>query len=104
MLGGRCWVNKIIALDICEAYDIAEDEWSYVKPMNIKKYYFAATVINNQYIYTFGGHDSIKAFDQIERYDIALDVWKVLDIKLNSPNSECACFCPENDKVVVLGG
>ena len=44
-------------LDSCEAYDIAKDEWSYVTPMKIKMCLFAATVVNNQFIYTFGGID-----------------------------------------------
>ena len=28
----------------------------------------------------------------------------MIDFKLNSKNYDCACFCPEPDKVVVLGG
>ena len=42
-------------LDSCEAHDIVKDEWSYVKSMEIKKNNFSATVVNNQFIYTFGG-------------------------------------------------
>ena len=92
-------------LNSCEAYDIAKDEWSYVKSMKIKKDNFAATVVNNQFIYTFGGYtDGFNAFTSIERYDIAQDEWKVMEFKLNSPNYCCACFCPEPNKVVVLGG
>ena len=59
-------------LDSCEAYDIAKDEWSYVKSMKIKKMNFSATVVNNQFIYTFcgfdGGGNTLKS---IEKYDIA---------------------------------
>jgi hypothetical protein len=59
-------------LDSCEAYDIAKDEWSYVKSMEIKKTYFSATVVNNQFIYTFGGEDDdLNDLSSIERYDIA---------------------------------
>ena len=54
MMGGYGGGNK---LDSCEAYDIAKDEWSNVTPMKIKMRSFAATVVNNQYIYTFGGLD-----------------------------------------------
>ena len=96
--GGK-WLNS------CEAYDIAKDEWSYVKSMEIKKCNFSATVVNNQFIYTFGGSDDNgDNLASIERYDIAQDEWKVMEFKLNSPNYACACFCPEPNKVVVLGG
>ena len=58
-------------LDSCEAYDIEKDEWCYVKSMRIKKINFSATVVNNQFIYTFGGYDGDNALASIERYDIA---------------------------------
>ena len=101
VMGGHHNVNF---LDSCESYDIAKDEWNFVKPMNIKKYAFAATIVNNEFIYTFGGYDGDKKLATIERYDIAQDEWKVIVFKLNSPNDCCACFCPEPNKVVVLGG
>ena len=84
----------------CEAYDIDKDEWTYIKPMNIKRGSFAATVIENKFIYTFGGWEELP----IERYDIAQDTWQILDLKLNSANRNLACFNPEPNKVVVLGG
>ena len=67
VLGGSCEGT----LDSCEAYDISKDEWIFVKPMKIEKYHFAATVVNDQFIYTFGGHTGLKALDTIEKYDIA---------------------------------
>ena len=105
VMGGQDGSNISNKLDSCEAYDIAKDEWSYVKSMEIKKDDFSATVVNNQFIYTFGGEGAgRKTLASIERYDIAQDEWKVMDFKLNSVNYSCACFCPEPNKVVVLGG
>ena len=72
--------------------------------MNIKKCAFAATLVNNQFIYTFGGNNGTIYLNSIERYDISKDTWQLLDIKLNSSNYNCACFCAEPDKVIVLGG
>ena len=50
-------------LDSCEAYDISTNQWRNIKAMNIKKSVFAATVVNSQFIYTFGGYDGSKALD-----------------------------------------
>ena len=41
---------------------------------------------------------------KIDRYNILKDEWQLMDFKLNSENTLCACFCPEPDKVVVFGG
>ena len=71
--------------------------------MKVAKRSFGATVVNNQYIYTFGGYAD-RELDIIERYNISEDKWQLLDIKLDSVNRNCACFSPEHDKVVVLGG
>ena len=72
--------------------------------MNISKCAFSATVVNNRFIYTFGGYDGQNRLDAIERYSISEGDWLLLKIKLKLPLSNCACFCPEPDKVVVFGG
>ena len=38
--------------------------------MNISKCAFSATVVNQHFIYTFGGYDGSKRLDAIEQYDI----------------------------------
>ena len=65
---------------------------------------FAATVVNNQYIYTFGGMNYNGKSDSIDRYDIANDEWEQLDFKLNSADYGFSCFSPEPNKVVVISG
>ena len=41
----------------CEAYNTSKDEWTYIESMKRAKDVFSAIVVNNQYIYTFGGYD-----------------------------------------------
>ena len=102
VMGGHDGFNYLVS---CEAYDIAKDEWSYVNSMQIKKAGFSATVEKNKFIYIFGGSDNGReSLDSIERYNIEEDRWNVMMFKLNSANDCCACFCPEPNKVVVLGG
>jgi hypothetical protein len=72
--------------------------------MNISKCAFSATVVNKRYIYTFGGYDGTKRLDAIEKYDIMDETWTILTIKLKFPLSNCACFSPSLNKVVVFGG
>jgi N-acetylneuraminic acid mutarotase len=91
-------------LNCCEVYNIKKDEWKFFAPMNISKCAFSATVVNNKYIYTFGGYDGQNRLDAIERYSIEDADWNMLKVKLKFALSNCACYCPEPDKVVVFGG
>lgn len=72
--------------------------------MNISKCAFSATAVNRRYIYTFGGYDGAKRLDAIERFDIVEGNWAVMNFKLKFPLSNCACFSPSPNKVVVFGG
>jgi len=103
VMGGYDGVQNVF-LNSCEVYNVKKDEWRFFKPMNISKCAFSATVVNNKFIYTFGGYDGQNRLDAIERYCIQDGDWLTLKLKLKFPLSNCACFCPEPDKVVVFGG
>ena len=103
VMGGYDGVQNVF-LNCCEVYNVAKDEWRFFASMNISKCAFSATVVNNRFIYTFGGYDGQNRLDAIERYNISEGDWQLLKIRLKLPLSNCACFCPEPDKVVVFGG
>lgn len=96
--------NQNIFLNCCEYYDIHKNQWKFFAPMNISKCAFSATIVNKEYIYTFGGYDGQQRLDAIERYHIKDGSWELLNIKLKFPLSNCACFCPQKNKVIVFGG
>jgi kelch-like protein 19 len=85
-------------------YNIQTNEWKYFAPMNISKCAFSATIVNKKFVYTFGGYDGQNRLDAIERYNIPESSWELLRVKLKFPLSNCACFCPEKNKVVLFGG
>jgi N-acetylneuraminic acid mutarotase len=91
-------------LNCCEVYNIQTDQWKYFAPMNISKCAFSATVVNQNYVYTFGGYDGGKRLDAIECYDIKEGHWDTMNIKLKFSLSNCACYSPEKNKVIVFGG
>lgn len=103
VMGGYDGIQNVF-LNCCEYYNIKKDEWKYFPSMNISKCAFSATVVNKKFIYTFGGYDGQNRLDAIERYSFAEGDWALLKIKLKFPLSNCACFCPEPNKVVVFGG
>lgn len=85
-------------------YFVEHNEWKPFVPMNIAKCAFSACVVNKRFIYTFGGYDGQKRLNAIERYDIPGETWELLGLKLRFPLSNCACFSPYTNKVVVFGG
>lgn len=53
----------------CEKYMIQSDEWISITPMNQKKMYASACILNNQFIFSIGGFNKGKIND-IQRYSI----------------------------------
>jgi len=72
--------------------------------MNVPRCAFSATVVNNRYIYIFGGYDGTQRLGSIEKYNPELNIWLEIRASLQFPLSNCACFSPERNKVIVLGG
>lgn len=103
VMGGYDGAQNIF-LNSCEVYNIQKNDWTYFTPMNISKCAFSATVVNKKYIYTFGGYDGQNRLDAIERYGFIEASWELLKVKLKFPLSNCACFHPENNKVILFGG
>lgn len=102
-MGGYDGVNSCF-LSACERYDIAKDEWKCISPMHIARCAFSATSVNNHYIFIFGGYDGVQRLASIEKYEPDRDIWTVLDVSLRFPLSNCACFSPKWNQILVLGG
>ena len=63
-----------------------------------------AIVFDDNWIYVFGGYEGSGRIDSIEQYDVAHDVWNVLQVKFPlSVEAESGTFISENE-VVILGG
>jgi N-acetylneuraminic acid mutarotase len=60
--------------------------------------------VNNHYIFIFGGYDGVQRLASIEKYEPDMDTWTVLDVSLRFPLSNCACFSPKWNQILVLGG
>jgi len=91
-------------LSECEKYDLEKDTWVKVHSMNVARCAFSATSVSNRYIYIFGGYDGTQRLGSIEKFNPEINTWVKLDVTLRFPLSNCACFSPEKNKVVILGG
>ena len=80
-VGGRTYMSLVIgddeALATVERYDIANDRWDVVKPMNKRREGAGISVISGR-IYVLGGSEWTTPDDTIECYDPADDTWKIV--------------------------
>ncbi len=76
--------------------------------MNTKRINPGACALGDTYIYVFGGRSEKNGlFDSIERYNIELNLWNMLQIRL--PTQLCNMFAfpfviDEEENIVILGG
>ena len=60
-------------------------------------------VVDDRFIWTFGGFDGVKAVDVIEMCDIKTGEWKTLDVKMTFPRAYSRAVVV-NDKIWIIGG
>ena len=91
-------------LNKCEKYWILNKEWLDCADMNIARCAFCATVVNNKYIFIFGGYDGTQRLASIEKYVPENDSWYMINTSLRFSLSNCGCFSPYLNKIIILGG
>ena len=60
-------------------------------------------VVDDRFIWTFGGYDDVKVVDVIEMCDIKTGEWKTLDVKMTPPRGYSRAVVV-NDKIWIIGG
>ena len=60
-------------------------------------------VVDDRFIWTFGGFDGKRVVDVIEMCDIKTGEWKTLNVKMTSPR-EYSRAVVVNDKIWIIGG
>ena len=91
------------AISCVEYYDRAEHNWKFLSYMNISRECFSYCLIEQRYIFVFGGCNE-DILDSIERYDIIYDKWKLLDCKMKRPLKDATACAIDNNRIVLIGG
>lgn len=99
-------------LSCIEFYDNQNNCWKYLNEtddknacseMNVEREIFASCVIDDRFIYVFGGFNDIH-LDSIERFDVESGKWHLLTIRLNNPlQNSTACYLG-NKEIAIIGG
>lgn len=57
--------SKDFTLDVCELYDVSEDQWTKLPRTNVSRSSHAACVIDDSVLYVFCGLDSVGAASNV---------------------------------------
>lgn len=62
-----------VTLASCERYSIVENSWVYISTMSEPRAFAGHIVLDNQFIYVFGGMHDYNVLQTIEKYDTISD-------------------------------
>ncbi|XP_068739435.1 uncharacterized protein [Montipora capricornis] len=88
-------------LQVVECYDLQEDAWNVVQPMNERRLFAAAVAFKNK-IFVFGGSDGDNILSSCEVYDPELNQWQTIAPMLVPRMRHSAVV--HKDKIYVIGG
>lgn len=96
-----------------EFYDIGADQWTEGPMMKTSRHYHSSVIIEDKFVYVFGGHDSIKnnqPLTSIEMLNLEKQElhWVTLEI-VNKNNDWTAketagTFALNNRDIIIFGG
>jgi len=104
---GGCLKGSAYQLRSCEVYNIRNNSWHSVTPMQKARYYHAAVQVQEGILFVFAGRDEAdKYHDTIERFCNNSSSWSTIntDIKLPPRRFPHAVAIDDGAQVVIFGG
>ena len=97
-------------MTFCEKYDLIEKKNKAMSPLKIKTFGGCSCLVNQEYIYLFGGLIEDKILNNsIQRYDINKDNWEIIEYKTNNNDDMQIPWCSAAiqinfNQILVFGG
>lgn len=91
-------------LSYCEKLNNSNGSWEMVASMNKARSFFGSCVLEQQYIYTFGGYNDYEMLLTIEKYDSITDTWITLHYKQPYPLANHAAVSIDKRNILIMGG
>ena len=101
----------------CEVFDIKQEKSSSIASLNISSGVSGLCVFNDKYLFKFGGlTEGLLLNNTIERYDISLNFWEIVDAKFDTQDallidlkafsllSACCAIQINSNEIFVFGG
>ncbi|TNV72831.1 hypothetical protein FGO68_gene4104 [Halteria grandinella] len=91
-------------ISLCEKLSQSNASWDMVASMNKARAFAGACVLEQQYIYAFGGLNDFEMLMTIEKYDSITDTWITLHYKLPYPLTNHAAVATDKRNILIMGG
>ncbi len=102
MIGGfnheRGLVNTV------EKFSFKARKWLQSEPINIARINASACKCGHKYLYLFGGLDQASFLNTVERFNLQLEIWTVLKVKMPTKISNMFSFSLNPNYIVIMGG
>ena len=93
-----------MTLASCERYSLIENAWVHVSTMSEARAFAGHIVLDNQYIYVFGGMHDYNVLTTIEKYDTIADQWVTVYFQLPRPLAKMGVCLVEREAIFIIGG
>ena len=87
-----------------EKFSYKARKWVLAESINHARINASATKCGSKYIYLFGGLDKKEFLDSIERFNMSLDVWTTLKVKLPQKMANMFTHSINNEYIIIMGG
>ena len=92
-------------MNLAERYSFDKMEWEQISNLNRKRIGAATCAMGENHIYVFGGRDDVDTFyDSVERYNIKLNLWNELNIRMPQKLCNLFAFRISEDNIILMGG
>jgi len=87
-----------------ERLSLKSKQWEEIELLNVPRLNSSSAALDGNYVYTFGGLGKFDHLSSIERYNIKLNIWSELKIKLPIKLSNSFACSVNNNEIIIMGG
>ena len=88
----------------CERLSLKSKQWEEIEDIITPRINSSSTVLNGSHVYTFGGLGELDFLSSIERYNIKLNIWSEISVKLPCKLSNSFAWSINKHEIIILGG
>ena len=87
-----------------ERLSLKSKQWEEIEILNVPRLNSSTAWLNGTHVYTFGGIGNNDYLSSIERFNINLDIWSELKVKLPWKLSNSYAWSVNQNEIIILGG
>jgi Galactose oxidase, central domain len=87
-----------------EKFSFKARKWVLAESINQARINATACKCGSKYIYLFGGLDKKEFLDTIERFNLSLDIWTVLKVRMPNKMANMFSHSLNSEYIVIMGG